>query len=236
MGGCPNSPKVQCTGQRSDGCDYCVAPLCPSASACYDGVDQTKVNCLPCSNITCSVNSVNVTGPTSANATSKVDTGQYDGYDAVNWYLNDSGVGTTAMNTDGTASNSFTNLVAGTSYTLTSEYFDTEGGRPAVSCSGYTFQFNPSSTGMTSSLTPAYSSIFPGGSVSWSLTNSPAGATAVMKGTNPDGSQYSENLSPYSGTSWSAVRTYDTSGSYQRYVEIKDSSGNIKCTTDTVSI
>lgn len=234
-GGCPNFPKVQCTGQRSDGCYYCVAPLCPSDTACYDGVNPNTVNCLPCSNITCSVNSVNVTGPTSANATSKVDTGQYDGYDGVNWYLNSNKVGTTAMGADGTAANSFVNLVSGTQYTIAAEYFDNQQGRPAVMCSPMTFQFNPAQ--MTCSLSVSPQSTTQGGSASWSIQNSPSGATAQWGGTNPDGTTFSGPVSGYSNaTEWFGTYIYNTQGSYTRYVQIKDSGGNIKCTTDTQSL
>lgn len=236
---------VICGGQLTDpfyrGAKYCVAPTC-EPNQCYNGTSGSNAACPVCANITCAVNSAIPTSSTTANVTSKVTSDStvipYTGYDGVNWYLNSGLIGTTAMDqTTGNASNTFTNLVAGTQYTATAQYFDNDNVRGAVMCTGYQFQFNLSPTGMTCSLTPTYSSIFPGESVKWEITNNPAGASAVWGGTNPDGSQINGPVIGYSNTtSWTDTYTYNDSGSYQRYVQIKDSGGNIKCTTDTSQI
>lgn len=242
---CPNDGQQAsgCTGIYSDGCRYCVTPVCDPGETPFRG------DCVPA--ITCEVNSASGTGTTTGEVSSRISAGSPGSYyTTVEWALinqNDNSrsvAGYTQMNPDGTASNNFTNLQSSTTYTVVATYQGSSA--PNVECSRKDFTTwtpgqPPAQT--TCSLSASPQTIDSGGSATWTLSNSPSGAQAVMKGTNPDGSQFNDDLgaSPgytgYTGTSWSSdSQIYNTQGSYQRYVQIKDSSGTVQCTTDTVQL
>lgn len=123
-----------CYATNADGCQSCVTPICTLPKVAVRG------QCVE--NITCSTTAL-ATGTTIGEAKSKIDSGDKNFYDRINWYLNNNLVGTTVMNSDGTGSNNFSGLTPGTAYEAKAEYFASDLSRPAVSCTPLNFYHLP---------------------------------------------------------------------------------------------
>lgn len=163
--GCSTQPLVTCSDNE---CTQNCVTSCPTTNNCGTQPDPnaycgqfgascqpststrqffaTKVTCntstgnceSTCPYFSCTVDTAAPTGSTTGTATAKATGTALDGYDRIDWSVNDQNGGTTTPS-NGNGSVSLINLASNTNYTVKAVYWtstDQLTQRPAVSCSG----------------------------------------------------------------------------------------------------